>query len=123
MNTKKDRFKLISIFTLVCLSPLLQAQSDKPKPERPSQTMLVGETPQGISNSEWSGIQQQLKQAKYRPYSDKKGGFHSSNPAHGWQIHYAANGTTTLTPRNKPAKPYHLSMKLNAIGYQTLYNL
>ena len=123
MNTQKKRFTLISIFTLLSLCPLLQAQIDKMEPERPLHVIQPGEIPQGLSSREWDTIQQQVKQAKYQPYSDKKGGYRSANPAHGWQIHYASNGTTTLTPRNQPVKPYTLGMKLSAIGYQTLQTL
>ena len=123
MKTHKNQFKLISIFTLLSLCSLLQAQVDKPEQEKLSQTIQSGEIPQGLSDSEWNSIQQQVKQAQYQPYSDKKGGYRSANPAHDWQIHYATNGTTTLTPRNKPTKPYKLGMKLSAIGYQTLQSL
>ncbi len=123
MNTHKKRFTLISIFTLLSLCPLLQAQIDKMEPESPLHVMQPGEIPQGLSSREWDKIQQQVKQGQYQPYSDKKGGYRSANPAHGWQIHYASNGTTTLTPRNQPVKSYTLGIKLSAIGYQTLQTL
>ena len=123
MNTQKKRFKLISIFTLLSLCPLIQAQIVNMEPEKPSQTIQQGEIPQGLSSREWDKIQQQVKQAKYQPYSDKKGGYRSANPAHGWQIHYAPDGTTTLSPRNQPVKSYTVGMKLSAIGYQTLQTL
>jgi hypothetical protein len=123
MNTQKKRFTLISIFTLLSLCPSLQAQIDNMESGRFLHVIQPGEIPQGLSSKEWGKIQQQVKQAQYQPYSDKKGGYRSANPAHGWQIHYASDGTTTLTPRNQPIKPYTLGMKLSAIGYQTLQTL
>ncbi|MCK5828679.1 MAG: FG-GAP repeat protein [Methylococcales bacterium] len=117
-------FKLFSfVSVLSLLSPIPYVLANQPKPERYTQTLQQGEIPQGLTGNEWSSIQNQVKRAKYRLYPDERGGFYSANPAHGWKIHYAANGMTTLSPRSKTVKPYHLGMKLSAIGYQTMKTL
>ncbi|MFW5444007.1 MAG: FG-GAP repeat protein, partial [Methylococcaceae bacterium] len=114
MNKNSNKlYRYISILCfLYCLSPAILAKTQK--------QIQLDETPQGLSTYEWGGIQQQINTGQYRAHSDTKGGYRASNLAQGWHIHYAAEGTTTLTPRNNQAKPYHLGMKLSAIGYQTL---
>lgn len=120
----KKRFNLIYFFSMTCLlSPVLQAKIDITETKKHHQTILQGETPKGLTSGEWDDIQQKLKLAKYRPYSDSKGGYYSSNPAHGWKIHYDVDGTTTLTPSSTPAKPYKLGLKLTGIGYQSIQTL
>jgi hypothetical protein len=75
------------------------------------------EVPDGLSNGDWASIQGQVAAAKYRANKHHNDGFVSSNSAHGWQIHYAADGTTTLRPRDHEAKAYYLGLKLSALGF------
>ncbi len=82
-----------------------------------------GEIPDGLSVRDWGSIQAQVKAGKYKAYPGDNGDYYSSNPAHGWQIRYSADGTTTLNPRNRNATDYHLGLKLTAIGYETLESL
>ena len=94
-----------------------QAQALPRQASNESQLIQPGEVPAGLSSSDWAGIQAQLAASKYKPKPDKNGsGFGSSNPAHGWNIHFSADGTTTLKPRDSQAQGYHLGLKLSAIG-------
>jgi hypothetical protein len=88
-----------------------------------NQSLIPNETPDGLSASDWNSIQAQVKAGKYKAYADHNGGYRSSNPAHGWQIHYAEDGTTTLSPRDTGVTAYHLGLKLSAIGYHNLKSL
>ncbi|MFW5443840.1 MAG: FG-GAP repeat protein [Methylococcaceae bacterium] len=119
INTKRYRFILILSF-LFCLSPAILAQTQLLELAKQIQP---GEIPQGLTTHDWGNIQQQINAAKYRVHADDNGGYRASNPSQGWQIQYTADGTTTLTPRNNQTKPYHLGMKLTAIGYQNLQTL
>jgi hypothetical protein len=85
--------------------------------QTPGQRVEPGELPNGISSSAWAGIQSQIAAGKYLANQHENGGFVSSNPAHGWQIHYATDGTTTLRPRDRQAKAYELGLTLSAVGY------
>ncbi len=64
-----------------------------------SQRVEPGAVPDGLSNGAWASIQSQITAGKYRPQKYENDGFVSSNPAHGWQIHFGADGTTTVRPR------------------------
>jgi hypothetical protein len=81
------------------------------------------ELPKAISSSDWTSIQAQIKAAKYRSYPQEDGGFSSTNPAQGWRIHYAVDGTTTITTNKEAAEPYHISLRLISIGYQDLVSV
>jgi len=76
-----------------------------------------------LSSSAWASIQTQIAASKYLAYQHESGGFVSSNPAHGWQIHYATDGTTTLSPRDRQAQAYQLGLTLSAVGYTEPQNL
>jgi hypothetical protein len=76
-----------------------------------------GELPNGLSSSAWASIQTQITAGKYLAFQHENGGFVSSNPAHGWQIRYATDGTTTLSPRDRQAQAYQLGLTLSAVGY------
>ena len=82
-----------------------------------------GEVPDGLSNGDWASIQGRIAAGKYRAYQHENDGFVSSNPAHGWRIRYAADGTTTLRPRDLQAQAYHLGLKLSAVGFTELQTL
>jgi len=88
-----------------------------------SQQLSPGEVPSGLGNNEWAGIQAQIAAGKYRAYAQEDGGFASANPAHGWNIHYAADGTTTLQPRDAAAAPYQVGLRLSAVGFTKLHAL
>ncbi|MEE9412513.1 MAG: FG-GAP repeat protein, partial [Methylococcales bacterium] len=126
-KTKIAQFTLQTL--LICLltaTAMVQAKTSetlKNQPIQNGESIQPGQTPDGLSTPEWSSIQQQINAGKYRAYPDATGGYHSSNPAHGWQIRYSNNGTTTLRPRNNQTSGYHLGMRLKAIGYQTLQQL
>ncbi len=85
-----------------------------------NQPLNPGEVPDGLSSTDWSSIQAQINTGKYKAYKSNNGSYHSSNPAHGWQIRYGSDGTTMLSPRDRDTATYHLGLKLSAIGYQTL---
>jgi hypothetical protein len=115
LHYKKGR-QLFLLISLLCITLCAHAKlptsvglNQKPNPDK---------TTNGLSSSDWSSIKSQVKANKYKTYSENNGSYHSSNPAHGWQIHYAVDGTTTLTPRNRNTSTYHLGLKLNAIGYK-----
>ena len=100
-----------------------QLQNIEPT-QTPGRRVEPGEVPDGLSNGDWASIQAQVAAGKYRASKHQNDGFVSSNPAHGWQIRYAADGTTTLRPRDHEAKAYYLGLKLSALGFaqrQTLY--
>ncbi len=127
---KKNKIAKFTLATLlVCLlmaTLLVQAKAPETMQNYLLQTgesTQPGQTPNGISTPEWFSIQQQINAGKYRAYANSAGGYNSSNPAHGWQINYSNNGTTTLTPRDKQAPNYHLGMRLKAIGYESLQQL
>jgi hypothetical protein len=75
-----------------------------------------GELPNGLSSSAWASIQTQIAAGKYLAYQHENGGFVSSNPAHGWQIRHATDGTTTLSPRDHQAQAYQLGLTLSVVG-------
>ncbi|MEE9346252.1 MAG: FG-GAP repeat protein [Methylococcales bacterium] len=114
---------LLSTTALVQAKVLETSQNQAIQNDQPSQQILIDQTPDGLSVPEWTSIQQQISAGKYRAYPNQTGGYSSSNPAHGWQIRYTTDGTTTLTPRNTQIPTYHLGMTLRAIGYQTLQPL
>jgi len=84
----------------------------------PSQQILPGETPQGLSSTDWSSIQALIEARQYESRAGVDGSISSINPAHGWQIQYAADGSTTLRPRADDN--YSIALKLTALGYQQL---
>ena len=77
-------------------------QSFKEPTQPLSQRVEPGAVPDGLSNGDWDSIQTQIAAGKYRAYQYANDGFVSANPAHGWQIRYAADGTTTLKPPLSP---------------------
>ncbi len=123
MSYNNKKRQLLLLIYLSCFTVLAYA-----KPLAP-----VGVNPQvnssgiadGLSASDWGSIQVLIKAAKYKAYPNNDGNdldngdYHSSNPAHGWKIRYAEDGTTTLSPRDRSATTYNLGLQLNAIGYQT----
>jgi hypothetical protein len=85
-----------------------------------AQVVESGVAPAGLSGSDWAGIQAQIAVGKYRAYPGKDGGFVSSNPAHGWRLHFASDGATKLKPRDRGVQAYHLGLRLSAVGYSEL---
>ncbi len=134
-------FVLLSITVLAPTTSLASTHSPFPHPRQdfqhqpagqeliPGQNQGVrsGQLPQGLTLSAWADIRAQITAGKYCAYKHKNGGFISSNPAHGWHIHYAADGTTTLKPRNGDAQTdsqaYYLALKLSAAGFGELQSL
>jgi hypothetical protein len=107
-------------FLLICLFCItVFAHAKLPETVGLKQSLSLGEVPDGLSTNDWKSIQAQVQAGKYKVYPDDDS-YHSSNPAHGWRIRYGADGTTTLSPHNRDTGAYHLGLKLNAIGYQTL---
>lgn len=121
MLHNKNGKQIIILICLFCVSVFAQAKSSDSVV--PNQQLKPGQMPDGLSASHWGSIQSQIRTGKYKAYPDEKGGFNSSNPAHGWQIRYGANGATTLSSHNRDLVDYRLGLKLNAIGYQTLKSL
>lgn len=126
-NNQMIWLKLMQSFFLFCLVSVVQANSSglsqsslSQQGQTNIQQINPGETPDGLTGAEWGGIQAQIAAGKYRAYSNDDGGFVSANPAHGWQISYAKDGTTTLIPRDHEATTYRLGFKLSAIGYKQL---
>ena len=133
-DAQKDKslVEVISGALLICLliaTSLVQGKAPETwqgqaiQSEQPGQQIQSGKTPDGLSAADWASIQQQINFGKYRAYPNQAGGYSSSNPAHGWQIHYTPAGTTMLTPHRTQSSAYHLGMTLSAIGYQTLQRL
>jgi hypothetical protein len=122
---------LVSVAILTPASALATAQTppqhaqfqDIKSTPPPHQRIEPGEAPDGLSNRDWASIQGQIAAAKYRAFQHENNGFVSSNPTHGWQIRYAADGTTTLKPRDRHAKAWHLGLKLSAVGFKELQTL
>jgi len=82
------------------------------------QTISAGQTPQGLSITDWAAIQQQMLSSNYHAYPDSnKGGYAAVNPAHGFQITYAADGTVTLTPSDQ-TNAWYIALRLASIGYR-----
>ena len=117
MSYNKKERQFLLLICLFCFTVIAHAKL--PVSVEGSQPLNTNEIPGGLSASDWGSIQAQIKAGKYNAYPDNDGGYHSSNPAHGWQIQYAENGTTSLNPRDRDTETYHLSLKLSAIGYQT----
>ena len=117
MSYNKKRRQLFLLICLFCITVFAHANLPGSAKANP------GEIPSGLSASDWGSIQSQMQAGKYKTYTGSNSSYHSSNPAHGWQIHYGADGTTTLTPRDRDAAAYHLSLILSAIGYNTLKSL
>jgi len=120
---------LLSVAVLTPTGALSAAQTQRPQLQTMEQTQPLnqrigpGEVPDGLSKGAWASIQGQIAAAKYRAYQHENDGFVSSNPAHGWRIHYAADGTTTLRPRDRQSKAYDLGLKLSAVGFGELQSL
>ncbi len=89
----------------------------------PEQPIEPGEVPDGLSNGDWANIQGQIAAGKYRAFQHENDGYVSSNPAQGWRIRYAGDGTTTLRPRDHQAQAWHLGLTLSAIGFAELQTL
>ncbi len=126
-QTKTAQFTLLTL--LVCLLtatvviPVKALEAWQNQPIQNSELIQADQSPDGLSAPEWSSIHQQINAGKYRAYANASGGYNSSNPAHGWQIRYNSNGTTSLTPLDKQMPSYQLGMTLKAIGYQALQPL
>jgi hypothetical protein len=82
-----------------------------------SQSVKPGEAPYGLPKGAWTSIQTQIAAGRYNAHQHGNGGFVSSNPAHGWQIRYATDGSTTLKPRDRQAQAYQIGLTLSAVGY------
>ncbi len=117
--SKKRSRQCLVLICLFCITVFAHAKL----PTGYNQAINPGEIPDGISTRDWGSIQAQVKAGKYKAYSDHNGGYDSSNPAHGWQIGYGVDGTTTLSPRDRNTADYRLSFKLSAIGYESLETL
>jgi hypothetical protein len=107
-------FALLCFVTVALLAPAGPVQASGTKPE-------------GLSSGEWAAIQAQVAARSYRAYPGGNNGFGdgfvASNPSHGWRIHYAADGTTTLTPRKAEGEAYALGLRLRAVGYSDAQTL
>jgi hypothetical protein len=85
-----------------------------------NQHIKQGETPAGIDTQSWASIQKQMEMSKYKAYPQTDGGYASANLAHGLQIAYSKDGSTTLTPRDCNQADYKVGMRLQGIGYEQL---
>ncbi len=97
-------FTLLGLLAVALLAPASAVHASGTKPE-------------GLSSADWAGIQAQIAARSYRAYPDASHGFVAANPSHGWRIHYAADGATTLSPRETGGKTYELGLKLLSVGY------
>ena len=112
---------LISTSSIIA-NPESTSQLPDPEPFT-GQHLRASELPKGLSAGNWSGIQAQIAAGKYRAYAQPDGGFASANPTHGWNIRYAADGTTTVQPRDPEAPSYQLGFRLEAFGFADLQSL
>ncbi len=113
----KKRLSVLFMFYLLVFTAFASTSPDSGGMQK---MLNPGDVPEGLSSSQWKSIQSQIKANKYKTYAAKQGGVNSSNPAHGWHIHYGTDGTdgtTTLKPLETDATPYHLAMRLTGIGY------
>ncbi|MEE9345692.1 MAG: FG-GAP repeat protein [Methylococcales bacterium] len=118
MSYNKKAWPYLILICLFCVTIFAHA---KPSASTGlNQQIKPGQIPEGLSSSDWRSIQTQVKAGMYKTYSGDNGDYHSSNPAHGWRIHYGTDGTTTLRPLDRDTAIYYLGLKLSAIGYQTL---
>ena len=118
--TQLSLFICLAIAALLVDAKVLGTPQNQSIQNNPSgQQIQTGQTPDGLSAPDWSNIQQQISTGQYRAYSNPSGGYNSSNPTHGWAIHYGVDGSTTLSQRERNATAYHLRLKLSAIGYQS----
>ena len=117
---KKGR-QCILLICLFSISVSLHAQL--PETAGLNQPLNPGEIPKGLSANDWSSIQAQVKAGKYNTYADDGNSYHSSNPAHGCRFVMLRMAPLHSAHRNHDATAYHLGLKLNAIGYQTLKTL
>lgn len=74
------------------------------------------ELPIGLSEEDWGALRKQIDSASYQARAHRDGGLRALNPAHGWLIDFAADGTTELAPRDVQANHYRLNLKLVAFG-------
>ncbi len=118
VNMKRQFLLMLCLF---CITVIVHAKL--PALTGLNQQFNPDNIPDGLSASDWDSIQAQVKAGKYKTYPGKDGNYYSSNPAHGWQIRYGVDGTTTLSPRKRDSTTYHLGLKLSAIGYDTLKTL
>lgn len=72
--------------------------------------------PKGISPADWSAIQEAREQAIYRPLPSQDVGWNANNPRHGFQAHFAPDGSTTLES-TQVDRPFKISMWLTSKGY------
>ncbi|MEE9344950.1 MAG: FG-GAP repeat protein [Methylococcales bacterium] len=121
MSHYKEALQYLLLVCLFCITVVTHANLSETAGL--SQQLNSGEHPDGLSTSDWGSIQTQIMAGKYKAYPGNNGSYHSSNPAHGWQIRYAVDGTTMLSPRDHDTTTYHLGLKLSAIGYGTLKSL
>ena len=89
------------IMSLFAISPAL-AQGPINTSGIDPQQIEPGQTPDGLTPTEWESIQTQITAAKYRPYAVDSGGFAASNLAHGWQINYGSNDNAAEATDSTP---------------------
>jgi hypothetical protein len=118
MSHNNKRRQFLILISLFCITVVTHASL--PVSGGRNQLINPGEIPNGLSSSDWGDIQAQVSAGMYKAYPDVNGGYISSNPAHGWQIRYSEDGTTTLLSRDHATDAYRLGFKLSAIGYSQL---
>ena len=118
MSHNNKRRQFLILISLFCITVV--AHASLPVSGERNQLINPGEIPNGLSASDWGDIQTQVSAGKYKAYPDVNGGYISSNPAHGWQIRYSDDGTTTLFSQDHATSAYRLGFKLSAIGYSQL---
>jgi hypothetical protein len=113
--TIKKRLRIAGIWLgAVFLSQMAIANAQ----QQNNQQIAAGDTPIGISVSDWQSIRQQMSQHRYSAFPQENGSYTAENIAHGWQIDYAQNGRTTLMPLKQNADAYFIGLQLTSLGYQ-----
>src|SRR6056297_3559346 len=69
-----------------------------------------------LSPTDRASIQEVYEEKNYRPVRSQGGGWTASNPRHGFEAHFGADGSTTLES-TYPARPFSIAMRLASVGY------
>lgn len=85
-----------------------------------SQQVKPSEIPDIVNTRELTSIHPIIEKGDYKVIANKQGGYNSSNPQHGFRIVHSANGSTYLKPYEAANNDYHISFRLQGVGYTSI---
>ena len=95
-----------------------------PSPSTPGQQVAPGQVPQGLSASQWSGIQAQMQSHQYRVSAAPQplGGYQAANTELGLTAHFGTDGATRIQVSGNAAAQHtdQVSLQLSGVGYAQL---